>query len=458
VERALGWYRGQTSLLFARVGGGASLPTLKLRGASGRRRSGAVRGLIAICLFVLLVGFWNVAHYPPGKGYDAVDHIDYALGLVPGGQLPHGTGEYYTPPGYYALAGSAVWVAEQLGLDLATSERAAMALNVLMLLGIVLLVFQLASRLWPGRERMALAACAFVAFLPVVVESEAMFHPEMFSLLLSTLSIWLCVRLFDNPRYAVPVGVALGAAQLVRASALWAVGCVALALLVGRRYRSLVIVVALAAAIPAPWYIHQELTYSGEPAFAGIKTETKPIYDRQPLSFYVDPGIPDVITAPYQPHFDDLALPMTYTGIWGDYFGVWAWVARPNGPFKTTRIFPPPKSARRRLQIQSLVGLLPTLLALVGWLVLFRASLGRPARLVVALLPALGALSYLYFTVGYPTIDGGTLKTSYMLTTTPGWALGFGLAVDRLRGRIWVAAVVLLALCALADLTFIVYD
>ena len=44
------------------------------------------------------------------------DHIAYADGLVPGVNLPHRThdaaGEYYTPPGYYALAGVAVWVAQ----------------------------------------------------------------------------------------------------------------------------------------------------------------------------------------------------------------------------------------------------------------------------------------------------------------------------------------------------------
>ena len=55
-------------------------------------------------------------------------------------------------------------------------------------------------------------------------------------------------------------------------------------------------------------------------------------------------------------------------------------------------------------------------------------SLRSPPRLAVALLPGLGLLGYLYFTVSYPTPDGDVLKASYMLTTAPAWALAFGYA------------------------------
>ena len=100
---------------------------------AGRRRSN--RALAAICVFVVCLGAWNVLQYPPGLGYDAIDHFAYADGLVPGGNLPHGVGEYYNPPGYYAVAGSLDWVAQQLGAG--DPHRAGMALNVLLLLGTV---------------------------------------------------------------------------------------------------------------------------------------------------------------------------------------------------------------------------------------------------------------------------------------------------------------------------------
>src|SRR5437868_13056023 len=98
----------------------------------------------------------------------------YADGLVPGGSLPHGKGEYYTPPGYYAVAGSLDWVATKAGIG--DPHRAGMAINVLFLLGTVLLAWRMAQELWPGRDRIAIAAAAFVALVPVAVRSAAMFH------------------------------------------------------------------------------------------------------------------------------------------------------------------------------------------------------------------------------------------------------------------------------------------
>ena len=98
----------------------------------------------AICAFVVVLGAWNALRYPPGFGYDAAAHMAYADGLVPGGRLPHGTGEFHIPPGYYAVAGSLDWVARKLGAG--EPHRAGMAVNVLFLLGTVLLVVAARAR------------------------------------------------------------------------------------------------------------------------------------------------------------------------------------------------------------------------------------------------------------------------------------------------------------------------
>src|SRR5207237_482786 len=100
----------------------------------------------------------------------------------------------------------------------------------------------------------------------------------------------------------------------------------------------------------------------------------------------------------------------TCTELWGDYVGIWAW----NG------LGHPSAHVRHRLELQSVVGILPTLLAVAGWLMLLLASLRSPARLAVTLLPLLGIVGYLYFTVSYPTHDGDVLKATYMLSTTAG--------------------------------------
>jgi hypothetical protein len=408
----------------------------------------------ALCAFVLAVGLWNVVQYPPGAGYDAQDHWTYADGLVRDGVLPQGEGEYYTPPGFYAIAGSADWLAEQLGAG--DPHRAVAFLNVFFLLGTVLLVRLTARELWPGRERLALAAAAYVALIPVTVKAAAMYHPETLSLFLCTLGLWACVRTFHDARFAPLLGAALGATQLVRAWGLWTVGAVAVALAAGRRWRELAVALAIAAVIPLPWYVHQTVEY-GSPLFPQPPTEqareetgeAKPIWARRPIGFYVDPGLPDVFTHPYRPQFLNRAVPTTYSETWGDYFGVWAWNWEHQGT--------PVESAKDRLQVQAVVGFLPTLLAIVGWLALLLASLRSPPRLAPALLPGLGILGYLFFTVSFPTPDGDVLKGTYMLSTTGAWALGFGYALDRLRGRVWIAAVGLLAICAFVEVPFLFY-
>jgi hypothetical protein len=418
-----------------------------------RRSSGA---LAAICVFVLVLGAWNIVQYPPGKGFDALEHMAYADGLVPGGALPHGTGEYYTPPGYYAVAGSLDWVAGKAGIG--DPHRGGMAINVLFLLGTVLVVWRIARDLVPGRMRVAVGAAAFVALVPVDVRSAAMFHPAMAALFLCTLALWLCLRAFADRRYAVALGIALGVAQLVLAASLWAVVAVTAALALGRRWRALAVAIALAVVIPLPWYVHQQTTYSGLAPFprpptpqarsGGTETgKPKPLYSRRPARFYVDPGIPDVLADPYRPHFLNLLLPTTYAELWGDWEGHWVW--------RGTRS--PSKSDRHTLQLQSVIGILPTVLAVVGWLALLAASLRSPPRLAIALLPGLGLIGYLYFTVAYPTSDGDVLKASYMLTTAGAWALAFGFALDRLRGRTAYLVVGLLALGAVVELPFLVY-
>jgi 4-amino-4-deoxy-L-arabinose transferase-like glycosyltransferase len=220
--------------------------------------------LVAMSLLVLVLGGWNVARYPTTSGFDASDHMAYADGLVPGLRLPHHTGEYYTPPGYYLIAGAADWALAKTGYG--NPDRAGQMVNVLFMLGTVLLVAAVARELWPGRRRIELGAAAFVALLPVAVETEAMFHPEPLSMFLSALALWLCVRTFHDRRYAWGLGAALGATQLVRAFGLYAVGATLLALLAGRRWRELAIALILAVAIPAPWYVHQRLTSAASPS------------------------------------------------------------------------------------------------------------------------------------------------------------------------------------------------
>lgn len=393
------------------------------------------------------IALWNASAYPPFGGYDEAEHQAYAELLIHHGGIPgpEVRGEYYTPPGFYAVAGLALLLGDHVHpsnpVELAHFE------NVLFLVGTALLVLLLARIVFPGRPLLQLAALGYYCFLPVVFKTGAMFHPETLSVFLTALSLYVGARILARRSFgrlpAVALGVTLGAGQLVRAFSLWTFAAVLLTLgaawLV--RYaprRRLVafagVVVAATALVAGPWYVRQAIKYRN-PVF-DQPTESRPFYERRPAAFYTSLGLPQVFSSPIRPEFLNEALPTTYSEIWGDYFGAYAWGAPT----------PPDERTARQLRRQNQLGLAPTAFALAGWLALLALSLRRrwlrkaPERLLVALLPGLGILGYLYFTVSYPTPDGDVLKATYMLTTAPAWALAFGFAVDRVGslGR-WVA-------------------
>jgi hypothetical protein len=391
----------------------------------------------ALIAALALVAGWNAYKYPSGSGYDVREHQEYADLLIHHGEIP-GAGkrsEYYTPPGFYALAGVATVIGEHVHSG--DPHKLAQVLNWLVLLATAGVLWRLARELFPGRIWTQLGALAFFCFLPVVLRVGAMFHPEPLSMLLTAVALLLATRLLRARDYrwqlAVATGVALGLGQLVRAFSLWTFAAVVIALVAARAWRPLVLVVVAVGVVTAPWYVRQAIKY-GNPVF-DRPTRHEAIWERRPARFYVGLGLPQVFTEPIRPHFVNEAIPTTYSEVWGDYFGVW----------------------RGDRGLQSFLGLLPTLLAVGGWLLFLGRSLRAPPRLAVALLPGLGLVGYLYFTVSYPTHDGDVLKASYMLTTAPAWALAFGYALDRLPGRLRLVVAAILAASALAALPFLLY-
>jgi hypothetical protein len=208
--------------------------------------------------------------------------------------------------------------------------------------------------------------------------------------------------------------------------------------------RTLAVALATCAVVAGPWYGYRAVNYSN--AIFDRPHVDKPLWERRPASFYVDPGLPDVFSKPYRQHMANLAWPQTYTDIWGDWYGVFAW-RRANAT--------PPPATNTWLVAQNVFGLVPTALALVGWLVLLVGSLRRRDApwLLVSLLPLAGIAGYLYFTVSYPVPDGDVLKPTYMLSTLGAWAICFAWAASR-SPRLVVAA---LGVLAVVDLPFVIY-
>jgi dolichyl-phosphate-mannose-protein mannosyltransferase len=418
-------------------------------------------------MLVLLVGIAtaNARSFPIYGGYDEVEHQTYADLLIHHGSIPgpETRSEYYTPPGFYAVAGLGELLAEKFSA--ADPWKVARGLNILWILGSTVFTLLIARLLFPGRTALQLASLGFAAFVPVVLKTAAMFHPESLSLCISTAALYLAVRLFVRRSFsfwpAALLGVALGAAQLVRAFTLatFAAVAVAFAFAVAFEYaprrrlvKTFAVVVACTVLVAGPWYMRQATRYSN-PVF-NQPTSQEPIWKRRPIAFYTALGLPKVFSDPIRPNYVNNLLPAVYSDLWGDYWGNFRWGAPT----------PPTPAVARQLTLQSEIGVVPTVLAILGWVLLLIGSLRRrafdPGRLAVGLLPLFGLLSFLYFTVSYPTPDGDVLKTVYMLITVPGWALGFGLAVGALaRNRLAMVALGLFLGGALVmDLGFVIFD
>ena len=419
------------------------------------------RPALALLGLLALIAAWNVVRYPPGLGYDAVDHIAYARGILDGQGFPDGIGEYYTPPLFYTVAAGAIWLGETLGLG--EPLRVVQFVDAALLLATAVLVLELARLVFPDRRRLHLAALGLFTFGVLAPRSAAMVHPETMSMFFCTLALVLAARMIVRRAWTVPCAVALGAAlgagQLVRAFSLWtfavAVIVLATAAITQAQDRrrilvSLLVMLLATAAVAGPWYAYQSQRYTN-PIFDRPQVQV-PLWERRPASFYLEPRLAEILRSPYKPHLDNRFLPQLYADGWGDYYGVFVWnVGNPE----------PTAAERRTLVAQMLVSVVPALLLIGGWLVLLVGSLRRarlratPERLLVALLPLAGLAGMLYFAVSYPTPDGDVIKATYMLTTVPAWAICFGYGLDRVltwRPRLLPVLVVLLGLAAISGL------
>jgi hypothetical protein len=447
---------------------------------------------------VLLVR--NALVYPAVAGIDASEHFRYAWDLVVNGEL--GTSSsYYTPPGWYALAGELLRFGDWL--DLHVTERPAQLFSALLTVASAVLLLGIVGRVFPARPWLRLWALAGFCACPVVVKPAAMLHPQPLVLFFTTLALYVLVRIVGQVRWsvlaAVGLGLALGGAQLVRSVGLWiyvaalATFVVALALRRADRRRIALVgatALSLGLLVPLPWYVYLQVEY-GDPIFGGrpeithavgLPTQKRgeakatphrtahaagqsvmtlaadreesapPPPLRASLSFFTATGLPASIRTPYRGLLEPAFVPVLLADAWGDYFGHWRW-GIPDAAHD------PPDA--QRLEKQALAGLLLTFVAVSGLLALAALFLLAPrARLLylpVVALPTLAIASLVAYSWRYPSTDGDTVKALFLLPAAPSFAAAFGFAADVGRvglpriARLAAGAILAAALLACAE-------
>ena len=416
------------------------------------------------------VGTWNTFRYPVSLSYDAVSTANYMQVVLKYHRIPtpQESAESRQPPVYYVVGGLAAhaghrWFGwrEASRLELAeTSYRGAQILNVLFVLATALLLLLLARAAAPDRPAVWAAALAFFAFLPVVAKTEAMIHPEPLNMLLSTLALWLTVKVVRAPslskRLLVLLLVVLAVGLATRASILFTAAAIAVGLVVRyARYFSLrrlarqLWVIALAGLLLTALvlWVASGGAHSGLLASLGHPLTLR-VGNRS--GFFSTP-IEALFTTPFRPHFLNSAFGETYTEIWGDWIGAFAW-SDYGGP--------PGGTALSVLKNQNWIGVLPSLLALGGYVLLVvRTIRDRRHLLAVTLVPPLAITGYLIRSYEQISPDGDLFKASYILTTAPVWAICFGLAFAELGRfrlvRLGIGAA--LVVFAVLELRFMLY-
>ena len=351
-------------------------------GIAAARRLTPERLSLYLVALAGLIALWNASTYPAGAGYDAASHREYGDFLINHLRLPHEneTPEYYSPPLYYLLAGGVTWIGREAGIG--EPHKLAQLLNVPAVVGTALLVGALARLLWPERRWIAPAAIGYVALSPVLMRTASMFNPEPTDL--------LRVGALPLPRGAParrpPLrprarrsgsALALGAGEMVRQFSLWTLAVVVLAFLAalwwrrGERralMRTLALALAGCVVVAGPWYGYRAANYSNA-IFDRPPTSTSRCSSGGRRASTSTRGCRTSSRGRTGRTWSNLAGPQTYSDIWGDWYGVFAWSAKTEANAA--------RAIGGWLSLQNVLGLVPTALAVVGWLVLLGRSLRR---------------------------------------------------------------------------------
>ncbi len=396
----------------------------------------------------------NALRFPVMRGYDAFAHFVYVWFLAETGRVPAATAgwEFFQPPGYYALM-LAFWKAFP-GMDALLRLRLGTAAVALLGLVPALVTFVVVRRYFPGDRLVHLLAPGLMLFLPVHLYSSGFLGNEVFGAVVCSLGLlallWTLQR--ETPARAAVLGLVLGAAMLVKFTALAVVAAAFAALglravLRGRLARgvwTLSVVAAVMLAVSGWFYVRNAITYgnpfqmSREQLFLAHVENSQPQGRRTFLEYVLfDPLI---LYEPQWPRGRPLHVPPwpgtgysavresvptgLYANTWFDGYGMFA--------------LPPIRwnpNVRRAGQVLLTLGIVPTLLIALGlWTGIgdLRRKKKWDDTLATMLLATASMAGIVVFgTRSVPT--QAAVKATYLMPVTVAFGFWFGLGIDGLR-------------------------
>lgn len=260
---------------------------------------------LLLITFVVLASIYSVV-IPLGEAPDEVSHFQYIQQLRERQRLPtmdDGSGEIHQPPLYYVLgAVLTAWIPDAQFTILANPdwqlnnpdtpnlllhtrqeqfpfEKGALVWHLLRLFSVALgtitvwATYQLVLEFFPGNHWGALAAAAFLGFIPGFTFLSAVFNNDNLVIALSTLITLVFLRTASGTRAIVlfALGLLLGFAALAKVSVLALCPPLGLAMLLGwhkgwrgNRLVSIALVFGVALIVVSPWFVYNTIVF-GDP-------------------------------------------------------------------------------------------------------------------------------------------------------------------------------------------------
>ncbi len=173
----------------------------------------------------------------------------------------------------------------------------------------------------------------------------------------------------------------------------------------------------------------------------------------QPLSFYFGVPLATLVVHPYRPDFSDELLPKLHAELWSDWFGG---IHNRQSPTRTAKV---------TASTQSVLGLFADALAIGGLALLALPAFSRVIRrrdpsvtdVGLALLVFVAVSAFAGFTaelIRFPQQTDDPIKSSYLLFTTPCWAIFSVAAWTWLRSRRPRLGAVLVAVAGLYVISY----
>jgi len=423
---------------------------------------------LALLALAAVVRLNNVLTFPSFRAFDAYGHFVYIWFMAEEWRVPLATTgwSFFHPPLYYAFM-AAVWT---LLAPMAGMTRLTIGTGVLAMLGLVhgVSIWFIFKRFLPGRPVIGVLAAGLMFFLPVLLYSASFLGNEGSNAILATASIVTVLWVLRAPsalRGAL-LGVCLGAAMLTKFTAVAIVaavfGALAIHFCLRRQWRLGVLTVATTATtmlLVCGWFYGRNVSVYGTPfklsrdEFMVRRVENYQSQGRRDVWEYVlfDPLIlrrPQwprglQLTGIFAPDRPRSALRESVpTGLYAN-----AWF---DGGIGT--VLPPPtqnEASRRAGQVLLTLGLVPSLLVLVG----LGSGLRRLRRdgwddTIGVMLLAFGAMVALFIQATKAVPMHAAVKATYMTPASLTFAFWFGLGADWVARKSPRALRVVVALCA----------